>query len=729
MCTQRAFSYLGLVLCLILSTGAEGQDVSFREPGHPRTEYPVGPSPRNGIATGDFNNDGTPDVVVANSFQNTVSLLLATPDGSSFQPARTFQAFLGSGNATQIAVGDVNNDGNLDIVAVSNFGGIVSLLLGNGDGTFRGPTNVPGFFGSSSFVALVDFNGDNKLDLAVSSDSGTLYVALGNGDGTFQAPRSTTVGSPAGAMANGDFNGDGRMDLVITVSSSLVLLLGNGDGTFAPPRSLSVPSARIPVAADFNGDHKLDLAVLQGSSVSILLGNGDGSFQGPRTASVGPNSFDIKAGDMNSDGSADVVVTFCTTSFGSVGSVGVLLGNGDGTLQAPSSSGTSGCAAGVALADFDRDGNLDVVANKPDSGATTLLPGNGDGTIGPMRPSVGASPYALAVGDFNEDGLLDLAVANNGSNTVSLLFGNGVGTFQRAQNVPVGIRPVSVAVGDFANRGHKDLAVANSGSADVSVLRGRGDGTFIPLGAVIIGSAALAVLVGDFNGDGKDDIAALKDFSVAMLLGNGNGTFQAPISSSTGVSGGSSFAMADLNGDGIQDLVVTGSFSSNNISVLLGIGNGSFQSPRMLATGASASSVAIGDLNGDGVPDLAVANSSSSNVSVFLGNGNGTFQPGVDFFVLASGPSSVVIQDFNGDGRFDIAVANGQSNNFSVLLNIEVTNAAVLSPVSFIDVGEFPAGSSPRFLAAGNFCVGLLPDLAVVNSVSNDVAVLINSTM
>lgn len=203
---QRASLYLGLVACLILSAGANGQDVSFREPGRSRTEYPVGSNPRNGIATGDFNNDGRPDVLVANAFQNTVSLLLATPDGSSFEPARTFAAFASSGSTTQIAVGDVNNDGNLDIVAVSNFGGIVSLLLGNGDGTFRSPTGIPGSFGFPTFVVLVDLNGDNKLDVAVTSDSGTLNVALGNGDGTFQSPRSTTLGSSPSAITYGDFN-------------------------------------------------------------------------------------------------------------------------------------------------------------------------------------------------------------------------------------------------------------------------------------------------------------------------------------------------------------------------------------------------------------------------------------------------------------------------------------------------------------------------------------------
>jgi hypothetical protein len=162
--------------------------------------------------------------------------------------------------------------------------------------------------------------------------------------------------------------------------------------------------------------------------------------------------------------------------------------------------------------------------------------------------------------------------------------------------------------------------------------------------------------------------------------------------------------------------------------VLLGNGQGGFQNPRPLTGNRVPSSAAIGDLNGDGFPDIAVANSGTNNVTVFLGNGDGTFQPGVDFFVLANNPTSVVIDDFNGDGRLDMATANSQSNNVSILINVEVRGAPVLSPVSFIDAGEFPVGTSPRFLAIADLNSHLQPDLAVVNNASNDVALLINAT-
>ncbi len=246
---------------------------------------------------------------------------------------------------------------------------------------------------------------------------------------------------------------------------------------------------------------------------------------------------------------------------------------------------------------------------------------------------------------------------------------------------------------------------------------------------MIVGSNPQALILGDFNNDRSLDMAVVRDLAVVVLLGNGNGTFQPPTSYNSGVSFPTSVAKGDFNRDGNDDLVVTGgSFFSSNISVLLGNGQGGFQTPRPLTGNRGPSSAAVGDLNGDGLPDIAVANSGSNNVTVFLGNGDGTFQPGVDFFVLGNTPLWVVIDDFNGDGRLDMATANSQSNYVSILVNVEVPGAPVFSPVSFIDAGEFPVGAGPRSLAVADFNSHQQPDLAVVNNGSNDVTLLINST-
>src|SRR5215831_10388909 len=227
--------------------------------------------------------------------------------------------------------------------------------------------------------------------------------------------------------------------------------------------------------------------------------------------------------------------------------------------------------------------------------------------------------------------------------------------------------PVSVTVGDFNGDGIQDLAVANHEAYDgpdgISVLLGNGDGTFqaaINFGSG--GNVASFVAVGDFNGDGVQDLVVANsgDFdsgNVSVLLGNGDGTFQTARSLGAG-SNPSSITVGDFNGDGIQDLAVANNgFSSDSVSVLLGNGDGTFQAAVNFGVGIRPAVVTVGDFNGDGIQDLAVANNGSNNVSVLLGNGDGTFQAAVNFGA-GDRPVSVAVGDFNGDGRLDLAVAN-----------------------------------------------------------------------
>jgi hypothetical protein len=301
----------------------------------------------------------------------------------------------------------------------------------------------------------------------------------------------------------------------------------------------------------------------------------------------------------------------------------------------------------------------------------------------PPTYAVGTSPNTLAVGDFNGDGKQDLAVVNEQSNTVSVLLGTGNGTFQPAVNYATGALPIGVAVGDFNGDSHLDLAVANSGSNSISVLLGTGDGTFQPRTDILLPLTPMALTVGDFNGDGKADIAVATGNAttddVTMLLGNGNGTFQAPVTTVTDTSTifttfwagrRSSISSADFNGDGHLDLVVVNNKDApvigrggvvigvqslpGTVSVLLGNGDGTFQAPRNFAIGSSPQSVAVGDFNSDGRPDFAVSNLASGSLSVFMNSGNANFSSstilvGTTTGILAAG-------DFNGDGVSDLAV-------------------------------------------------------------------------
>jgi hypothetical protein len=321
------------------------------------------------VAVGDFNGDGKLDLAVANNGSNNVSILLGNGDG-------TFQAAVDYGAGTEpwsVAVGDFNGDGKLDLV-VANEGGNVSILLGNGDGTFQAAVNY-GAESEPTSVAVGDFNGDGKLDLAVANyGSSNVSILLGNGDGTFKTAVNYAVGSASISMAVGDFNGDGKLDLAVVNygSSNVSILLGNGDGTFKTAVNYGAGSSSpySVAVADFNGDGKLDLALanIASNNVSILLGNGDGTFQAAVDYGAGSNpTGSVAVGDFNGDGKLDLVVA------DEGGIVSILLGNGDGTFQTAVNYGQGGSltSGSAAVGDFNCDGRLDLAS--PSAGVSVLL--------------------------------------------------------------------------------------------------------------------------------------------------------------------------------------------------------------------------------------------------------------------------------------------------------------------------------------------------------------------
>jgi hypothetical protein len=383
-----------------------------------------------------------------------------------------------------IAAADVNGDGHLDLVLAhvcSNTGscngssGTVGVLLGNGDGTFQTAVSYGSDGLHARWVAVADVNGDAKPDLVVANqcddsncdNDGTVGVLLGNGDGTFQ----TAVAYDSGGYGNlsvavADLNGDGKPDIVVSdpcptgskcdnaSSKAVGILLGNGDGTFQPAVTYGTSgfySFRLAVA-DVNGDHIPDLLVANycsdsscanDASVSVLLGNGDGTFSTAVAYDAGGDqTYSVAVGDVNGDGKPDLVVAnILACSSCSNGTVGVLLGNGDGTFQKVMTYDSGGNQAiSVVLQDVNADGKLDVVvANYCGSsicynvghGTIGVLLGNGDGTF--QTASVwDAGDYdtqAVAVGDVNGDGKPDLLASNqctdsncNGEGTAGVLI-------------------------------------------------------------------------------------------------------------------------------------------------------------------------------------------------------------------------------------------------------------------------------------------------------------------
>ena len=374
-------------------------------------------------------------------------------------------------------------------------------------------------------IVAGDFTGNGRTDLAVvNGGDNTVSVLLGNGDGTFQPQVTYAVGTGPFSILAGDFTGNGILDLAVANlnSNSVSVLLGNGDGTFQPQVTYAVVSGPDSiVAGDFNGDGHLDLAVANVNpygpgTVSVLLGNGDGTFQPQVTYAVGLFPVAIVAGDFTGNGHLDLAVA----NWNPDGTVSVLLGNGDGTF-APQVSYAVGSGPGAIVAgDFTGDGHLDLAVSGSDpstaAGEVSVLLGNGDGTFQPqVTYAVGGEPDAIVAGDFTGDGRLDLADVNEGQGTVSVLLGNGDGTFQPQVTYATGAagtEPFALVAGDFTGDGHLDLAVAyfseNSNSGSVTILPGNGDGTFQPEpgtgNAVAVRPGAIAA--GAFTGKGRMDL-------------------------------------------------------------------------------------------------------------------------------------------------------------------------------------------------------------------------------
>jgi uncharacterized protein (TIGR03437 family) len=612
-------------------------------------------------------------------------------------------------------LGDFNGDGILDVAYANHDDGdgdgSVVVEFGLGDGSFLGRVKYRLGRSVRETVAVGDFNNDGQLDLAVThmgirtptspTLANTVSVLLGDGAGSFDTRKDYRFAEDVTMpFVAGDFDRDGKLDLLFFHISQLRLLAGNGDGSFTPrPHTLFRlrRSPVTPVAGDFNLDGKLDVALANDPyGVSVLTGRGDGTFEGQADYLTGGNVWGVTAGDLNLDGKPDLVAV---NEYGS--SISILYNQGDGTFGGRRDYGYGSNTRAVRIADVNGDGRPDVLMtvrgsdNKP---YLAVFPGRCDGTVGAQEnlPLPGAA-VALSVADLDGNGKADIVAVQGGfTGSASVILnpaiGQQVGTcpppgpgpsvsFTQPFTFAVASKPYSLAVGDYNNDGKPDLvALGWEDPRGLTTYLNKGDGTF-PAWSAALPQTPLpfghAIRAAELNHDGKLDLAALSvsqgDVKLVSLLGQGDGSFTAGAEILLGTFtevNVPAFVVADFNGDGKADIAC----ASSRLRVLLGRGDGTFAPPIVLETGYGTLGLA-GDFTGDGKLDLVLAYGSNYTFTLLVGEGDGTFAPlatdaaGKPIGTNVSGlgfATWVNKGDFNNDGKLDLLITD--RNRLAVLL-------------------------------------------------------------
>ena len=609
----------------------------------------------------------------AGTFQGSVSVITG-PNGIAIAPVLKAGLAVGSFNGTAKSTGagatakfDLLVAGTTTVtltgspLGTANFGQQVTLTATLTPSAASGTVN---FYDVSTTVAGT-WIGAGPISAGVATFK---TILLDPGSHQFRA-RFPATGQYLGA----------------TSTTVLLTVTGVPGVSFLPPKKAGTGTlgGSVAASADFDGDGKADLVVLStnADTLAVLLGDGVGGFKTVASVNLAGNgqTKDVVVADVNGDGKADILVSHLNSN-----GLDVLLGNGNGSFQ--TAIFTKGNFSVLAVGDFDNDGIPDVVTT--DSNRAILWTGQGNGKFKAGTPMpIGSSSTAILAGDFNNDGNLDIATANPSSGNVTILLGNGDGTFALGLDYKVGVgnNPSNMVAGRFRGAGSPlDLAMVDEGKGTVTILLGDGNGAFQAGGTFPVGatSSPEGIAAGDFNGDGILDLAISDDKTKAImvLLGNGDGTFQAPLAYFAGV-WSEKTVVADFNGDGRADLAV-GSQLNGSVAVLLSAvpanvaaTTGTPQS-KPIKTAFAPLGVKVTDANGIALANVPVA-----------------FQPPV------SGAGAVVIPAFPRTGNglsgttlgLITAAATANSTAGSYLVNAAV-NGIAPAPFSLTNMSG-PAAS------------------------------------
>jgi len=710
---------LGILCCTIATAQFTFVETTYAVPnigGGARTNGST-------IRSADFNHDGWADIAMVG--YRKMMVMLATGNGA-FAPVDIYYITPNpaTDNATNLAFGDFDEDGHIDIVVSPGdayFYSIGAIIFyGTGSGTFNPAAALPSPHIGSDLVQVADLNNDGHDDV-LSAYWPNRYVHLGTGTGTFNS--SYTPGLPFHTFIFfKDVNNDGFLDFASGYGPTRINL-GDGTGNFSTAFTFPSDPGSNAILEDMDGDNIVDLVAQQQYVIVIFKGNGDGTFQTAPFASLVPTNnittHDVKVVDINNDGNRDVLVTHSRSAGTNRTFILAYLGDGIGgfgteTFLAASQPSSLDDYMQFDVADLNNDGRLDFSIKGQNDEVWVLL------NTTPPTPSIASfTPISGPIGtmvtitgtNFDTTPANNIVMFNGTAATVTASTSTSI-----TATVPSGATtgPISVTVGGNTATSATNFTVAPFNISYTAPL------------SVTVGSTPREVVVGDVDGDGHKDLV-VSNFgsgSISFLKGIGNGCFQSALNFNTGPNS-HGLALADLNQDSRLDLVVTkGSNITSFTSLSVLFGNGVSFDPQSDYTTApiprSPNHVNVGDFNKDGWPDVIVANNNpSGSFSILYNNGNGTFATGVDF-PSANGPAFfVATDDVNGDTHPDVAIASYYNNTASIFLNNGLG--------SFTPETTYPSAAGPHYVVLKDLNGDSRPEMIVANAIANSISVFLNN--
>ncbi len=684
----------------------------------------------------DVDNDNIPDIAYDIALDSSVHIIKTVGDGTfSLLDSKDM-----NGRPWDMSMRDFSGDNIPDlVVSYLTTTPYVSLYVNNGDGTFGAETQFPiNYSGTYADCILARLDSDNNYDLAVHSGG---YMMIWQGDGAtgFTLIDEINIGAQPDMLMAGNLDNTGYDDICWVQGSSQAVetLLDTANFNYDQVSSFgTLGDSKHGVLGDFNEDGELDIvsACYSEDYITFTEGQSDGSFGSYELRTYGP-AQGVVSYDFDGDNHLDIVAVNGTGT----STMAFIKGNGDGSFQPSIVTETDGSGTNVVAANVDGDADMDVLISR--TGGILLVEHNdGSGNFSDediYSLGLGGGGQEIAVGDFNNDTWPDAVLSHENTDIIYMFINTQTDSFAAPVSFATGTSPAGIYAADLNDNDYDDVVVANAGSNNISVFINDQSGGFAAGVTYPTGALCYDVTIADFNGDQIPDIATVNNngATVSVLLGNGNGTFQAA----------TSFAIAQsvsairithglIDNDSELDLCVVYAIG-NEVALLTGNGDGTFNSPVAYATGDYPNGIALGDFNEDGAMDISTSNGNTNNVSVILNSsafvtvdGSTQICDGESVTLTANGGYSYLWStgettnsiEATDEATYSVAITNQAGDCSLVPPSVDVTvNLAPIVTYNNLSQADQCALDDELQLIGGQPQGGVYSGLAVVNGLFN----------